>query len=437
MAKRRRKTRTHLRGPNREQVERDRAPKSFVIRAGRIGKSAGALVRDVRHVMEPNTASRLKEREKNHLRDFLTMAGPLGVTHMLIFNQTAAGINMRILRAPRGPTVTFRVNKFALTGDIMHSARRPTTPGSEFLTPPMLVLNNFGGAERHVRLLVTVFQNLFPPLHVHTMRLSHARRIVLLSYNAETRTIDWRHYVISVRPVGVSRSVRRIIEGTTRPSSASAGSVTGKGADGSRRGRAMVNLANANDIAEYIVRGAGAGEDTDTSEAESEAEDMADPQNAVELSQDYVGRGNAANTQRAVRLREIGPRMELRLVKVEEGLNGSEVLYHDYVERTPQENAAQAREAERKRQLVAARRAQQERNVAKKVSFHGEAPAEESEDDGEAAGEDEDEFAYEDSAANAGDELGSDAELFDDDAESAASSDLEPPPPQRQKKSGM
>lgn len=437
MAKRRRKTRTHLRGPNREQVERDRAPKSFVIRAGRIGKSAGALVRDVRHVMEPNTASRLKEREKNHLRDFLTMAGPLGVTHMLIFNQTAAGINMRILRAPRGPTVTFRVNKFALTGDIMHSARRPTTPGSEFLTPPMLVLNNFGGAERHVRLLVTVFQNLFPPLHVHTMRLSHARRIVLLSYNAETRTIDWRHYVISVRPVGVSRSVRRIIEGTTRPSSASAGSVTGKGADGSRRGRAMVNLANANDIAEYIVRGAGAGEDTDTSEAESEAEDMADPQNAVELSQDYVGRGNAANTQRAVRLREIGPRMELRLVKVEEGLNGSEVLYHDYVERTPQENAAQAREAERKRQLVAARRAQQERNVAKKVSFHAEAPAEESEDDGEAAGEDEDEFAYEDSAANAGDELGSDAELFDDDAESAASSDLEPPPPQRQKKSGM
>ena len=457
MAKRRRKTRTHLRGPNREQVERDRAPKSFVIRAGRIGKSAGALVRDVRHVMEPNTASRLKERERNHLRDFLTMAGPLGVTHMLIFNQTAAGINMRILRAPRGPTVTFRVNKFALTGDIMHSARRPTTPGSEFLTPPMLVLNNFGGAERHVRLLVTVFQNLFPPLHVHTMRLSHARRIVLLSYNAETRTIDWRHYVISVRPVGVSRSVRRIIEGTTRPSSASAGSVTGKGADGSRRGRAMVNLANANDIAEYIVRGAGAGEDTDTSEAESEAEDMADPQNAVELSQDYVGRGNAANTQRAVRLREIGPRMELRLVKVEEGLNGSEVLYHDYVERTPQENAAQAREAERKRQLVAARRAQQERNVAKKkVSFGGAAQRggqDEDDDvdddveseaagagaDGEDEDEDEDEFAYEDSAANAGDELGSDAELFDDDGDGAeaASSDSEapqPPPRQRPKK---
>ncbi|WFD36147.1 hypothetical protein MCUN1_003022 [Malassezia cuniculi] len=434
MAKRRRKTRTHLQGPNRDKVERDRAPKSFVIRAGRIGKSAGSLVRDVRQVMEPNTASRLREREKNRLRDFLAMAGPLGVSHMLIFTQTRAGINMRILRAPRGPTVTFRVNKYALAGDIMRSSRRPATPGSEYTTPPMLVLNNFGGEDRHVKLLVTVFQNLFPPLHVHSMRLSQARRIVLLSYNAETRTIDWRHYLISVRPVGVSRSVRRIIEGTTRASSASAGSVTGRGADGQRRGRAMVNLANANDIADYVVRGSAAvaGEDTDNSEAESEAEDMADPQNAVELAQDYLGRGNAANTQRAVRLREIGPRMELRLVKIEEGLNGSEVLYHDYVHRTAQETAAQTRAAEERRRLAAERRAEQEKNVAEKqrktkVSFAGVDDDGDDADgsdgyadgadgaDGAEGDEDDDEFAYEDGVYDdADDGIDSDAELFDE-----------------------
>ena len=154
-----------------------------------------------------------------------------------------------------------------------------------------------------------------------------------------------------MRPVGVSRSVRRIIEGTTRPSSASSGSVTGKGADGNRKGRSLVNLANANDIAEYVVRGsaAAAGEDTDNSEAESEAEDMADPANAVELAQDYLGRGNAANTQRAVRLREVGPRMELRLVKVEEGLNGSEVLYHDYGAFLANQSTALRRRVRRKR----------------------------------------------------------------------------------------
>ena len=411
-----------------------------------MGKSVTTLVRDVRRIMEPNTATRLQEREKNKLRDYLTMAGPLGVSHMLIFNQSDAGINMRVLRCPRGPTVTFRVNKYSLASDIMHSSRRPIAPGTEFTTPPLLVLNNFGGEERHLKLLVSVFQNMFPPLHVHSMRLSQVRRVVLLNYNADTKTIDWRHYLISVRPVGVSRSVRRVIEGSTRPSSASSGSVTGHGSEHKRHGRALVNLGNATDIAEYVIRGsqAAGGEDTDTSEAESELEDMADPQNAVQLSQNYVGRGNAANAQRAVRLREIGPRMELRLVKVEEGLNGSSVLYHDYVHMSAAEVAKQTRDITAKRQLAAERRAEQERNVERKkqakqthkaASLAGQNGGDDRawEDDDDYSdkdndvegheGSDDDEFAYEDAAAGAPannndiaqDILASDEELFDED----------------------
>lgn len=419
-----------------------------MIRGGRVGKSVTTLVRDVRRIMEPNTATRLQEREKNKLRDYLTMTGPLGVSHMLIFNQSDAGINMRVLRCPRGPTVTFRVNKYSLASDVMHSSRRPIAPGTEFTTPPLLVLNNFGGEERHLKLLVSVFQNMFPPLHVHSMRLSQVRRVVLLNYNADTKTIDWRHYLISVRPVGVSRSVRRVIEGSTRPSSASSGSVTGHGSEHKRHGRALVNLGNATDIAEYVIRGsqAAGGEDTDTSEAESEAEDMADPQNAVQLSHNYVGRGNAANAQRAVRLREIGPRMELRLVKVEEGLNGSSVLYHDYVHMSASDVAKQTRDFTAKRQLAAERRAEQERNVERKKqtktpkrdSIHAENEPEEEE------AVDEDDFEYEDAAAGtpandnaiAQDILGSDEELFDegDEEEEDApqsdqeDSDLEPIP---------
>ncbi|KAI3627770.1 hypothetical protein GLX27_000550 [Malassezia furfur] len=436
MGNKRRKSRTHLKGPIQNSLTDTRAPKSFVIRGGKVGRSVAGLVHDVRRVMEPNTASRLKEREKNRLRDFMSMAGPLGVSHMLVFNQTDAGTNMRIIRCPRGPTVTFRVNKYALASDIMRSSRRPIAPGSEFTTPPLLVLNNFGGEEKHVKLLVTVFQNLFPPLHVHTMRLSQVRRIVLLNYHAETKTVDWRHYLISVRPVGVSRSVRRVIEGSTRPSAASAGSVTGHGGSNKRHGRALVNLANMTDIAEYVMRGsaAGGGDDTDTSEAESEAEDIADPRNAVELPQSYVGRGNDANTQRAVRLREIGPRMELRLVKIEEGLNGSEVLYHDYVHKTAKEVAEQTRVVSAKKRLAAERKAEQAKNVerkkeekaARKVTFRGgdkevsedESAAEDADDAHEDEDEDEeDEFAYEDQAGGgqiANDVLHSDEELFDD-----------------------
>ncbi|WFC98334.1 hypothetical protein MYAM1_001060 [Malassezia yamatoensis] len=432
MANKRRKNRTHLKGPIQNSVSDSRAPKSFVIRGGKVGRGVADLVHDVRRVMEPNTASRLKEREKNRLRDFMSMSGPLGVSHMLVFNQTDAGTNMRIIRCPRGPTVTFRVNKFALASDIARSARRAIAPGSEYTTPPLLVLNNFGSEEKHVKLLVTIFQNLFPPLHVHTMRLSQVRRIVLLNYHAETKTVDWRHYLISVRPVGVSRSVRRVIEGSTRSSAASSGSVTGHGNSNKRHGRALVNLANMTDIAEYVMRGstAGAGEDTDTSEAESETEDIADPRNAVELPQSYVGRGNDANTQRAVRLHEIGPRMELRLMKIEEGLNGSEVLYHDYVHKTAKEVAEQTREILAKKRLAAERKAEQAKNVERKkrekaqrkVTFQGDGENDPDSDDSiEVPSEEkEDEFAYEDQADGAkiaDDVLSSDAELFDDDNE--------------------
>ncbi|EPQ25953.1 uncharacterized protein PFL1_06409 [Pseudozyma flocculosa PF-1] len=456
MAKRRRKTRTHLKDPNLGQdATTASAPKSFIIKSGNVGRSVSTLVQDTRKVMEPNTASKLRERKSNRLRDFLTMAGPLGVTHMMIFGQTDAGTNLRIARCPRGPTVTFRVNKYALAKDVQASSRRPKPPSaSDFLTPPLLVLNNFGSQERHVKLLVATFQNLFPPIQVHSMKLSQARRIVLLNYNEATRTIDWRHYLISVRPVGVSKAVRRVIEGTTRASAASQGSVSSK-----RKGRSLVNLADASDIADYVLGrtggssassdAGGGGFETDASEAESEAEDMADPRMKVELHDDYVGRGNVANSQRAVRLREIGPRMELKLIKVVEGLNEGAVLYHDYLSKSAHEQVEQSRELEERRRLQRMRREEQERNVERKKRQRDEAKREarrlqrerdglppDDEGDGEGEGEDgdgkepesgaeeEDEFEYEDRFApgaaaavdEEGDEDEDDDEMFDEGA---------------------
>jgi hypothetical protein len=64
MAKRRRKTRTHLKGPNNSAASSTTAPKSFVIRSGKVGRSVGGLVQDVRKVLEPNTAIRLRVSER-------------------------------------------------------------------------------------------------------------------------------------------------------------------------------------------------------------------------------------------------------------------------------------------------------------------------------------------------------------------------------------
>ncbi|KAJ9474005.1 Ribosome biogenesis protein SSF2 [Pseudozyma hubeiensis] len=424
MVKRRRKTRTHLKGPNNSAATSTSAPKSFIIRTGKVPRSVSTLVSDTRKVMEPNTATRLRERNTNKLKDFISMAGPIGVTHLLIFGQTDAGTNLRILRAPRGPTLTFKVNKYALSRDVQASSRRPTPPGSEFVTPPLLVLNNFGGEERKMKLLVATFQNLFPPIQVQSMKLSQARRIVLLNYNSTTGTIDWRHYLISVRPVGVSKSVRRVIEGSRSTSRSSRNK--------------LPNLSSTQDISDYVLgkttssstSGSVNGEfETDASEAESEAEDVADPKNKVHLHDRYVGRGNSANTQKAVRLREIGPRMELKLVKIEEGCNEGAVLFHEYVKKSAREEVQLQRDHADKLKLQKQRREQQEENVERKKLEKAElrkasrrnaglASDAESEADDEEASEsedEEDEFAYEDQfAVNDEEQMDDDEELFDD-----------------------
>jgi hypothetical protein len=153
------------------------------------------------------------------------------------------------------------------------------------------------------------FQTLFPPLSPHTITLSSARRVVLISYNAECGTVDWRHYRIAVKPFGVSRRVRKVLDGSA------------------------LDLGSEKDIADFVLRRRGAASDgyeSALSDASSAAGDDGDA--AVDLADDYVGRNNKKGQKRAVRLDEIGPRIELRLVKITEGIPGKPgaVIYHQF-----------------------------------------------------------------------------------------------------------
>ncbi|GAB5587144.1 rRNA-binding ribosome biosynthesis protein [Umbelopsis nana] len=331
MGKRRRKTRTHVRAEE-ETDPSKKAPKSFVMRSGAVGRSVTALVKDVRRMMEPNTATNLKERKTNRLRDFVMVAGQLGVSHFMIFSRTEKGTNMRIARVPRGPTLTFKVEQYSLSKDVLTLQRSPKSPGVEFLTSPLLVLNNFNQEGKQFKLMTTMFQNMFPSINVQTMQLADARRVVLLNYNSDTNMIDFRHYSIGVKPIGVSKSVKKII--TTE----------------------VPNLADFEDISEYVLREAVV--------SESDVEDG--PDSTVTLGQDYVGRGNKQSEQRAIRLHEIGPRMQLTLTKVENGLCSGEVLFHHFVEKSATEVKELAKRRQQKEKLTAERRSKQEENVKRK-----------------------------------------------------------------------
>ncbi len=145
MARRRTKKRTHAGANNKEVNDAGHAsardPKSMVIRigAGEVGSSISQLATDVRRVMEPGTASRLKERRGNRLKDYVVMCGPLGVTHLMLFSRSESGnTNLRVALTPRGPTMNFRVEKYSLCKDVQRAQRHPKGGGKEFITPPLV-----------------------------------------------------------------------------------------------------------------------------------------------------------------------------------------------------------------------------------------------------------------------------------------------------------
>jgi ribosome biogenesis protein SSF1/2 len=113
-------------------------PKSFIIKHGPVGPSLTQLVHDMRKVMEPNTASRLRERTRNKLKDYLTLAPTLHVTHLLAFTLTPIAPSFRIVRLSAGPTLSFRVERYSLVKDVLRISRRARAMGMEYLSPPLV-----------------------------------------------------------------------------------------------------------------------------------------------------------------------------------------------------------------------------------------------------------------------------------------------------------
>ena len=165
-------------------------------------------------------------------------------------------------------------------------------------------------------LVMKIFQTLFPPHVLHKLALSSAHRIVLVAYNVEHGTIDWHHFRITVKPYGISRRVRRVLQGS---------SATGAGVS------AILDLGDEKDVADYVLRahsGTTDGyESTTTSDVSPAAGDEAD---IVSLAEDYVGRNNRKGRKSMVHLDEIGPRMELRLVKITEPSDKTSTKQQDF-----------------------------------------------------------------------------------------------------------
>ncbi|KAF8782965.1 Suppressor of SWI4 1 like protein [Argiope bruennichi] len=283
---------------NAEPEEIVKAPHSFVINRGKLGKSANELLLNFRKVMEPFTASHLRVQKANVLKDFIHIAGPLNVTHLVIFTKSSQAMYLRIAKLPHGPTLTFQIKEYSLISDVISSQKKSLMYEKLFEHHPLLVLNNFSGEGMHFKLMTTTFQNMFPSINVNKTNLNTIRRCLLLNYN-EDKTIDLRQYAIKVVPTGMSKAVKKLIQ---------------------------------------------------------------------ILSQPISTRGNITSEKSAIRLFEMGPRIKFQLIKIEEGCMSGEVLFHEFIKKTPEEIKAIKAKIKAQKLLKEQRRAQQKRNVEKKKS---------------------------------------------------------------------
>eukprot|EP00494_Astrolonche_serrata_P029318 UN29585 len=205
---RRKKRRTH----QPVDLTDDKTPRSFVFSRGDVSPAVQTLVQNIRRIMSPNSADSLKVKKSNKMKDFINVAGPLGVTHFWIFTQSKLGVNMRLIRVPHGPTLTFRVEKFSLCRDIASFQKRPENAESGLRFSPLSIFNNFGQGKTE-ELMGAMFSNMFPALQVKKVKLSQCTRVCLFDYDEDDETIELRHYRIKVSPVGLNRNIKRIVKG--------------------------------------------------------------------------------------------------------------------------------------------------------------------------------------------------------------------------------
>ena len=344
----------------------------MVIRIGaaEVGTRVSQLVKDTRSTMEPGTASRLKERRSNKLRDYTAMAGPLGVSHLLLFSRSATGnTNLRLALTPRGPTLHFRVEQYALCKEVRKAQKRPQGGGKEYLTAPLLVMNNFisptadgtqPAVPKHLEsLTTTIFQSLFPPISPQSTPLSSIRRVLLLNRempkasptsnisNVDLKedgayVLNFRHYAITTRRTGLSRGIKRL-----------------NAADkmlrhDKKNKRGVPNLGKLKDVADYLLDPtAASGGFTSGSETEVDTDaevEVFETNTRKVLSKKQMTALRASNgdgkpsskgqpnvEKRAIKLAELGPRMKLRMIKVEEGVCEGKVMWHESIEKTAEE----------------------------------------------------------------------------------------------------
>lgn len=269
-------------------------------------------------MLYPNTNLHLKESSQSTLKDVMSTSQQLGASHLVMVSLTSTAPYLKLIKTPHGPTVTHRIEQFALAQDVSKSQARKALLQPDYKAPPLLV--TVGITHEWTEL---VLKSLFPGLAVDKVKLSRCHRVVLAC--ELDGILHIRHYFVRRRLAHISRSLKKL----TR--------------------KELPNLNSYNDVGEWMMQSLGG------SDSEAEYAEAPEHQNQV-----------------SIRVVELGPRLDLRLYKVQEGVCTGAVTYHSYIHKTKKEARQLGRSLREKEELKVERRKRQREAIEGKIAKLGE-----------------------------------------------------------------
>lgn len=90
---------------------------------------------------------------------------------MVIFTNSEIGPYLRIARLPQGPTLMFRIHNYSLSRDVLSAVKKQMMNKKLFTNAPLVILNNFSDERSHIKLMASVFQNMFPTINVTKVKI--------------------------------------------------------------------------------------------------------------------------------------------------------------------------------------------------------------------------------------------------------------------------
>ncbi|KAK1444708.1 peter pan-related protein [Babesia gibsoni] len=326
---RRRKRRTHV--P--EELDPD-APRIIVIRRGSLRPELRQLVKDLRTLLSPNSATRLNEATRQKMKDFTEVGEVLGLTHIIAVSETERQCYLKVANLPNGPTLTFSIDLLTLVSDIAKHTCNPKSVGVTSNYSPLVVLNGFTGAGEPsnrssvgdkmptMSTVANIFNRLFSPIDVSTTKMTNCKRVVLFNKERDSDVIVMRHYLINLVDCHTSGAVQGLIDK-----------------------KSIKRLINENNASfKDLMKGMSNNDGSVLSMQDKYVElNNVDPgdlllrhkyglKTTAELEKISEGKGKLA-----VSLTEAGPRLNLRLIKIQEGVFAGAVKFHKYVNKTKEE----------------------------------------------------------------------------------------------------